>query len=155
MVTTSSKINHSQKVADELMHLLADTYTLYLKTQNYHWNVRGPLFPQLHKLFEEQYIELSSAIDVIAERIRALEASTPASFSAFLKLASLKEESRTKVSATDMIKNLLHDHDVLAKSLLHILEKAEEAQDEGTVDLLTERLRAHEKTAWMLRSSLE
>ena len=155
MARNSSKINHSQKVADELTHLLADTYTLYLKTQNFHWNVKGPLFPSLHTLFEEQYKELAEAIDTIAERIRALEAHTPASFSAFQKMASIKDEIRTKLSAGEMLKTLLHDHDVIAKSLVGISEKAREAEDEGTLDLLTERLRAHEKTAWMLRSSLE
>ncbi len=155
MVTASSKINHSQKIADELIHLLADTYTLYLKTQNYHWNVKGPLFPALHKLFEEQYTELADATDVIAERVRALESPVPASLSAFQKLTSIKDENRNKVSAAEMIKSLLNDHDLIAKSILIIFEKAEKAEDEGTIDLLTERLRAHEKTAWMLRSSLE
>lgn len=152
--STSSKLNHSQKVADELTHLLADTYTLYLQTQNFHWNVKGPLFPQLHKLFEEQYLELADAVDVIAERIRALGSLAPATFTEFQKLSSLKE-MRANVSAENMIKKLLKDHETIAEHLLTIFAKAEKADDQGTIDMLTERLRAHEKTAWMLRSSLE
>lgn len=146
---------HLQQIADELTHLLADTYTLYLKTQNFHWNVTGPFFPQLHKLFEEQYIELADAVDVIAERIRALGGHAPASFSEFQKLSSLKDETNKNIEAMTMVSKLLDDHDTLAHHLLIIFDKAEQADDQGTVDMLTERLRAHEKMAWMLRSSLE
>jgi starvation-inducible DNA-binding protein len=146
---------HLQKIADELTHLLADTYALYLKTQNFHWNVTGPYFPQLHKLFDDQYNELAEAVDVIAERIRALGSYTPASFSEFLKLSSLKEETGSKhISAEEMIKRLMHDHETISHQLLQIFAKAEKANDQGTIDMLTERMRAHDKTAWMLRSSI-
>lgn len=151
--TTATKTNMKQKVADELTHLLADTYLLYLKTQNFHWNVTGPLFPTLHALFETQYQELAEAADVIAERIRALGSYTPASFSHFQKLSSLKE-SNSEITAEEMIKNLMKDHETISEHLLNIFSKAEKANDQGTIDMLTERMRAHDKTAWMLRSSL-
>ena len=150
---TSIKNQHSQKIADELSHFLADTYAVYLKTQNFHWNVRGPLFYSLHKMFEEQYQALANAVDDIAERIRALGGNAPASFSEFSKLTSIKEETSTP-TAEEMIKQLLKDHDILSDHAGIILTKAQKAQDEGTVDLLIERLREHEKTAWMLKSSL-
>jgi len=142
-----------QKIADELTHLLADTYTLYLKTQNFHWNVTGPLFSALHPLFETQYQELADAVDVIAERIRALGSFTPASFSEFQKLSSLKE-SAGNLSAEQMIKILAKDHETISEQLLIIFQHTEKANDQATIDLLTERMRAHDKTAWMLRSSL-
>jgi len=151
---TSIKKQHLQKVADELTHLLADTYTLYLKTQNFHWNVTGPLFPQLHLLFESQYQELADAVDVIAERIRALGCFAPATFSEFQKLSSLKED-KGSISARDMVKKLMKDHETVSHLLSTIFEKAEKANDQATIDLLTERMRVHDKTAWMLRSSLE
>ncbi len=152
--TPSTKKKHAGIVADELAHLLADTYTLYLKTQNFHWNVTGPLFPALHALFETQYEELAEATDTIAERIRALGVLAPATFSEFLKLTSLKEGS-SKLSAEDMVKALMKDHETISHHLLDVFEKANSADDQGTVDLLTERMRAHDKAAWMLRSSLE
>lgn len=151
---TSTKNNHTQKVADELTHLLADTYILYLKTQNFHWNVTGPNFHSLHLMFEEQYNELANAVDLIAERIRALKCTTPASFSHFLKLTSLKEENDVP-TAKDMLKQLFKDHETITHHANTILAKAQKAQDEGTMDLLIERIRAHEKTAWMLKSTLE
>jgi starvation-inducible DNA-binding protein len=150
----SQKSEHSHMVASELTHLLADTYILYLKTQNFHWNVTGPLFPALHTMFEAQYTDLQEAVDTIAERIRSLGEHAPGSFAEFQKLSSLKEESGT-LTAENMINKLLHDHEVISHQLLHIFEKAEEANDQATMDLLTERLRAHEKTAWMLRSSIQ
>lgn len=153
MEPSKSKKKYASIVADELCHLLADTYSLYLKTQNFHWNVMGPFFPQLHALFETQYEELADAIDVIAERIRALGSHTPASFTEFQRLTSIKEET-AKVSADHMIKKLLKDHETVSEHLMIIFEKAEEANDQGTIDMLTERLRAHDKMAWMLRSSL-
>jgi len=152
---TSTKKQQLQKVADELIHLLADTYTLYLKTQNFHWNVTGPHFASLHVLFEEQYKELADATDIIAERIRALGCHAPASFAEFSKLSSLKEAPTSDVAAKDMLKQLLRDHEIIIKQLSHMIEKAEKAHDEGTLDLLTERIRVHEKTAWMLRSSID
>jgi starvation-inducible DNA-binding protein len=153
MNTKNQQLFH--KVADELTHLLADTYALYLKTQNFHWNVTGPLFPQLHLLFESQYEELAEAVDVIAERIRALGSFAPASFSEFQKLSSLKEATGAHPSAEQMVKTLLKDHETISQHLHIIFEKAEQANDQGTLDMITERMRAHEKTAWMLRSSVE
>lgn len=150
----SSKSEHSSKIADELTHLLADTYTLSLKTQNFHWNVTGPLFHSYHLMFEAQYKDLAEAVDEIAERIRALNCYTPASFADFLKLTSLKEESQ-KNSAEDMVKKLLKDHETIIAEANTMLTKAQKAQDEATMDLLIERIREHEKTAWMLRSSVK
>lgn len=144
-----------QKIAEELMSLLANMYILSLKTQNFHWNVTGPYFPQLHKLFEEQYDELADAVDVVAERIRALNCYAPASFSEFQKLASLKEElGNQKISSELMIKKLMQDHEMISQQLLSIFEKASATNDQATLDLLTERMRAHDKAAWMLRSSI-
>jgi starvation-inducible DNA-binding protein len=150
---TATKTQHLQKVAEELGHFLADTYALYLKTQNFHWNVTGPLFYTLHKMFEEQYLELASAVDEIAERIRSLGGYTPASFSQFNQLSSLKEE-KEKVEAVSMVEKLLKDHETLAQHATHLIETAQTAGDEGTADLLIQRLKVHEKFAWMLRSSL-
>jgi starvation-inducible DNA-binding protein len=151
---TAHKSKLAQKVADELTHILADTYTVYLKTQNYHWNVTGPLFPQLHTLFEDQYQELAEATDTIAERIRALGSLAPATFSEFQKLSSLNEGDNSAPAHT-MLEHLLEDHETISHHLLIVFTKAEKANDQGTLDMLTERLRAHEKMAWMLRSSLE
>jgi starvation-inducible DNA-binding protein len=146
--------NHTfQKIAEELAHFLADTYLLYLKTQNFHWNVRGPAFYSLHKMFEEQYVELAQATDELAERMRALGSIAPATFSEFLKLTSLTED-RGDLKAEEMIKKLVKDHEMLAVHALHILEKAQKVQDEATVDLLIQRIAIHQKTAWMLKSSL-
>jgi len=150
---SSTKTNHSQKIADELAHFLADTYVLYLKTQNFHWNVTGPQFPSLHLLFEKQYQELAEATDEIAERIRALGCFAPASFAAFSKLTSLKE-APNNLSAEDMLRKLYKDHETIAHYLQSMMAKVQKAQDEATFDLLVERLRSHEKMAWMLKSSL-
>jgi len=150
---TAIKKQHMQKISEELGHFLADTYALYLKTQNFHWNVTGPLFYTLHKMFEEQYIELASAVDEIAERIRSLGGHTPASFSQFSQLTSLKEE-KEKVEATKMVEKLLNDHETLAQHAAHLIATAQTAGDEGTADLLIQRLKVHEKFTWMLRSSL-
>lgn len=152
--TNSNKQRHSSKIADELAHILADTYILYLKTQNFHWNVTGPNFHSLHLMFEEQYNQLADAVDVIAERIRALEVAAPASFANFLKLTSLKEENGVP-SSKDMIKQLLKDHETIVSQSYDSLAKAQKAEDEATADLLINRIREHEKTAWMLRSCLE
>ena len=151
--STSVKNHHAQKIADELMHFLADTYVLYLKTQNFHWNVTGPNFFSLHKMFEEQYQELASAIDEIAERIRALGCYTPASFSQYSQLSSLKEE-RNELTAEMMVQKLLKDHETLAQHALQMIPKAQKFHDEGTADLLIQRSKVHDKTAWMLRSSI-
>ena len=148
------KTPHAQKIADELAHFLADTYVLYLKTQNFHWNVKGPQFYFLHKMFEEQYQALALAVDEIAERIRSLGGYAPASFSQFSNLSSLKEVT-TELNAETMIQKLLKDHEIMINHIATIISKTQKAQDEGTTDLLIQRLKEHEKTAWMLRSSLK
>jgi starvation-inducible DNA-binding protein len=154
VTTLPSKNHHHQKMGDELSHLLASSYSLYLKTQNFHWNVTGMNFQSLHLMFEEQYKQLAEAIDVIAERIRALKCKVHASFSHFIKLSALKEENGSP-NSKDMIKQLLKDHESIVMQTYTILTKAAKAQDEATMDLLVERVREHEKTAWMLRSCLE
>jgi len=141
-------------IADGLSHLLADTYTLYLKTHNFHWNVTGPMFNTLHLMFEAQYNELALAVDAIAERIRALGVPAPGSYADFGKLTSIKE-AKGVPSATDMIKQLVEGQEAVARTARKIFPIAESANDEPTADLLTQRLQIHEKTAWMLRSMLE
>lgn len=148
-----NKTQVNQKVIDGLAHFLADSYILYLKTQNFHWNVQGPNFHSLHEMFEEQYRELADAVDKIAERIRALKAPAPASFMQFSKLTSL-EEARGNLKAEEMLRQLLHDHETVIQHGIQLFETAEQASDDTTGDLLLERLAAHEKTAWMLRSTL-
>lgn len=143
----------NKQVIESLRHLLADTYLLYLKTQNYHWHVVGPNFHSFHKMFEEQYIQLANANDEIAERIRSLNHAAPATFKEFLDLTSLKETHK-KLTANDMVKNLLHDHEVIIKELKKLVKTAQKAGDEETADLGITRAEEHEKTAWMLRSSL-
>lgn len=149
-----NKTQHSQKVADELIHYLADTYALYLKTQNFHWNVTGPYFYSFHKMFEAQYEELAQAVDEIAERIRALGSFTPASFGQFAQMSSIKDE-KTGISAETMVNKLMKDHETLAQQASRLIVTAQKAHDEGTADLLIQRLKAHEKTAWMLKSTLQ
>lgn len=144
----------SQKqIADGLSRLLADSYTLYLKTHNFHWNVEGPMFNTLHTMFMTQYTELWTALDVIAERIRALGAYAPGSYTQFHELARVKE-STTVPSAMKMVEDLLLGHEIVAQTARSVYPAAEEAHDEATCDLLTQRLQIHEKTAWMLRSLL-
>jgi starvation-inducible DNA-binding protein len=149
---TSPKTHHGL-IIDGLSHLLADTYMLYLKTQNFHWNVTGPHFFSLHTLFEEQYKELADAIDEIAERIRALKAHSPASFSHFLKLTAL-DEADENLEAEDMVQILLNDNELLASHLNSLFGVTEEDNDEVTKDLFIRRKTAHDKAAWMLRSLL-
>lgn len=144
--------NHTTQMTEGLAKLLADTYTLYLKTQNFHWNVTGPLFHSLHKMFEEEYIELAAAVDEIAERIRALGANAPGSFADFLKLTSIKEETGTPI-ASSMVEKLLADHEIIIAHLQSMMPVAQNMQDEATLDLLITRTEIHQKTAWMLRSS--
>lgn len=143
-----------EEVAAGLSRLLADTYTLYLKTHNYHWNVTGPMFQTLHLMFETQYTELALAVDLIAERIRALGVRAPGSYAEFGKLTTITEESATP-AAQDMIKKLVAGQESVVRTARSIFPVAEAAHDEATVDLLTQRLQLHEKTAWMLRSLLE
>ena len=138
-------------IAHGLSILLADTYTLYLKTHNYHWNVTGPMFQTLHTLFETQYNELALAVDEIAERIRALGEFAPGSYKEYAKLTSIKEADGIP-SAEEMIKDLVKGQEAIAKTARSIVPVADHAADEVTLDLLTQRMTVHEKTAWMLRS---
>lgn len=140
-------------IAEKLSHLLADTYTLYLKTHNFHWNVEGPMFVTLHELFEGHYTELASAVDEIAERIRALGFTAPGSYKQFVELTSI-EESTSVPKAMDMVTELIKAHEAVVRTARAAFHVAEEADDEVTADLLTQRMQVHEKTAWMLRSLL-
>ncbi len=142
-----------QTIADGLARLLADTYTLYLKTHNFHWNVTGPMFATLHTLFEEHYTELAVAIDEIAERIRALGFPSPGSFQQFAELSSVEEETGFP-DAEAMIRQLVQGQEAVVRTARSVLPLAGEANDEPTVDLLTQRMQIHEKNAWMLRSLL-
>lgn len=142
------------KIAGGLSKLLADSYTLYLKTHNYHWNVTGPMFNTLHLMFETQYTELATAVDLIAERIRALGHVAPGSYKAYAKLTKIAEDDDVP-AATQMIKNLVKGHEQVAKTARELFPVADKASDEPTADLITQRLQVHEKTAWMLRSLLE
>lgn len=142
------------QIADGLSKILADAYTLYLKTHNFHWNVTGPMFSTLHELFEKQYIELAAAVDQIAERIRALGFHAPGTYKQFIELTSIKEEANVP-PATEMIKQLVEGHECAIRTLRELFPLVADNHDEGSADLLTERLEAHEKTAWMLRSILE
>ncbi len=144
----------SDSVVEALSSLLATTYTLYLKTHNYHWNVTGPMFTTLHTLFETQYSELAIAVDQIAERIRAVGAFAPGSYSAFAKLTSVKEENG-RPEAKEMIRVLGSDQEAVAESARRVIVAAEAVRDQASVDLATRRLDIHEKNAWMLRSHLE
>lgn len=141
-------------VVDALSALLADSYTLYLKTHNYHWNVTGPMFTTLHTLFETEYTELATAVDEIAERIRAVGAFAPGSYSAFAELSTVKEETG-RPEAKDMIRNLVADQNAVAASARRVIEAAEATNDQASADLGTRRVEIHEKNAWMLRSHLE
>ena len=136
-----------------LSRLLADTYTLYLKTHNYHWNVTGPMFQTLHLMFETEYNELALAVDLIAERIRSLGAPAPASYRAFSELSSIPDDDGVP-DATEMIRRLVAGQEAVARTARSIFPIVETAHDEPTADLLTQRLQVHEKTAWMLRSLL-
>lgn len=142
------------RITEGLSRLLADTYTLYLKTHNYHWNVTGPMFQTLHLMFETQYTELALAVDLIAERIRALGAKAPGSYAEFAALTSIAEESGTR-SATEMIRDLVIGQEAVVRTARTLFPVVEDAHDEPTADLLTQRMQIHEKTAWMLRSLLE
>ena len=141
-------------IADGLSRLLADSYTLYLKTHNFHWNVTGPMFSTLHTLFEQQYTELALAVDEIAERIRALGYKAPGSYQAFAELSSIEEETGSP-NATEMIRQLVSGQEAVAKTARSVFPTVEAASDEPSADLLTQRMQVHEKNAWMLRSLLE
>lgn len=142
-----------KEISDGLSKLLADSYTLYLKTHNFHWNVTGPMFNTLHLMFEQQYNELALAVDLIAERIRSLGFPAPGSYSEFSKLSSIKEDVSVP-KAEEMIKLLVEGNEAVVKTARTIFPMAERANDESTCDLLTQRMQVHEKTAWMLRSMI-
>ncbi|GBG15584.1 starvation-inducible DNA-binding protein [Novimethylophilus kurashikiensis] len=142
------------EIAQGLSRLLADTYTLYLKTHNFHWNVKGPMFQTLHLMFEQQYNELALAVDLIAERIRALDFPAPGTYREFGKLTSIAEPEGVP-TAKDMIRQLVQGQEAVARTARSLFPVVERASDEPTADLLTQRLQVHEKAAWMLRSLLE
>lgn len=154
-LNTGLKANARAAVADTLNGVLADTYVLYQKTHAYHWNVTGPQFPSLHAMFEEQYREMWAALDVIAERVRALGQFAPASARVFTALAKIESADEAPPKAEAMVKNLLADHEKLVRRAREALETASEANDAASEDLLTVRIQTHEKTAWMLRAMTE
>lgn len=141
-------------IADGLSRLLADEYTLYLKTHNFHWNVTGPMFNTLHLMFETHYTEAALAVDLVAERIRALGFPAPGTYGQYVKLSSIKETEGVP-EAMEMVRLLVQGHEACAKTARSVFPLADKASDEPTADLLTQRLQVHEKTAWMLRSLLE
>ena len=143
-----------KEVVGGLKKLLADTYTLYLKTHNFHWNVEGPMFQTLHVMFMEHYTEMWNALDVIAERIRALGHYAPGTYAEFSELTSIKE-SKGVPKANKMIQEAIQGHEAVIRTIRGIFEAAEKAKDQTTMDVLTQRLDIHEKTAWMLRSLLK
>ena len=145
--------NDRKAIAEGLSRLLADTYTLYLKTHNFHWNVTGPMFNTLHLMFEQQYTELAQAVDLIAERIRALGFPAPGSYGQYAKLSSIKEEDGVPV-ANEMIRQLVAGQEAVVRTARNIFPTVDKANDEPTADLLTQRMQVHEKNAWMLRSLL-
>ena len=140
-----------KEIAEGLSNLLADTYTLYLKTHNFHWNVTGPMFQTLHLMFEAQYNELALAVDLIAERIRALGLPAPGTYGDFAERTSIKEE-RGVPAAEQMIRQLVDGQEAVVRTARAIFPTADRAHDDVTADLLTQRMQVHEKTAWMLRS---
>lgn len=142
------------KVAEALKHLLADSYTLYLQTHNFHWNVSGPRFRDLHLMFEEHYTELATAVDEIAERIRTLGVAAPGTYKSFAKLSSIQEVEGVP-DAKEMVKILNESHEQVVKTCREALKLAEDAEDESTAALVSDRMVIHEKTAWMLRMMQE
>lgn len=141
-----------KEIAQQLSALLADTYTLYVKTHGYHWNVSGPMFRSLHLMFEEQYTELQEAVDVIAERILALGFPAPGSYGEFASLATVKDEEGLP-EAMEMVRRLVDAHETTIRTARALVETAESAGDVATADLATQRIDIHEKTAWMLRAT--
>jgi starvation-inducible DNA-binding protein len=142
-----------QEIANGLARVLADTYTLYLKTHAFHWNVEGPMFNTLHQMFMQQYVELWNALDLVAERIRSLGFPAPGTYREFGELTSI-EETEGVPEALKMVSLLVSGHEAVARTVRSVFPLADEAHDESTADLLTQRLQVHEKTAWMLRSLL-
>ena len=143
-----------EEIANGLSRVLADTYTLYLKTHNFHWNVTGPMFQTLHLMFETEYNELALAVDLVAERIRALGFTAPGTYRQFAQLSAIREEDGVP-KAEEMIRLLVQGHETVARTARQVFRAAEQASDQPTCDLLTQRMQVHEKTAWMLRSLLE
>ncbi len=143
-----------KEIAEGLSRLLADSYTLYLKTHNFHWNVTGPMFSTLHDLFEQHYTELALAVDEIAERIRALGFPAPGSYAQFGQLSSIEEETGTP-AAEEMVRQLVEGQEAVVRTARSIFESVDQARDEPSADLLTQRMQVHEKNAWMLRSLLD
>lgn len=154
MVDIGIEDSKRQQIAEGLSRLLADTYTLYLKTHNFHWNVTGPMFQTLHLMFETQYTELALAVDLIAERIRALGYPAPGTYSEYVKLSSIPETLGVP-KAKEMIQLLVEGQEAVVRTARSLFPIVDEASDEPTADLLTQRMQLHEKTAWMLRSLLE
>lgn len=153
-ISIGIKDEDRQKIADGLSRLLADSYTLYLKTHNFHWNVKGPMFQTLHLMFEAQYTELALAVDLVAERIRALGHPAPGTYHQFAKLTSIKEPDGVP-AAKDMIIQLVEGQEAVVRTARSILPIVDAVHDEVTSGLLADRMEVHEKTAWMLRSLLE
>lgn len=145
--------NDRNDIAEGLKRLLADSYTLYLQTHNFHWNVMGPQFRELHLMFEEHYTELATAVDEIAERIRTLGVAAPGTYKAFAQLSSIEEVDGVP-EATEMVRLLTHGHEQVVKTCRSALKVAQEADDESSAALVSDRMRVHEKTAWMLRAML-
>lgn len=145
---------HREEIAGGLSRVLADTYTLYLKTHNFHWNVTGPMFQTLHLMFEGQYNELALAVDLVAERIRALGLPAPGTYRQFSALSAIGEDDGVP-KAEAMIRLLVEGHETVARTAREVFRSAESASDQPTCDLLTQRMQIHEKAAWMLRSLLE
>lgn len=143
-----------EEIAGGLSRVLADTYTLYLKTHNFHWNVTGPMFQTLHLMFETQYNELALAVDLVAERIRALGSPAPGTYHEFAALSAIKEDDRVP-KAQDMIRRLVEGHETVARTSRDVFLAATGTSDQPTCDLLSQRMQVHQKTAWMLRSLLE
>jgi starvation-inducible DNA-binding protein len=155
MAAAKGRNDHSKTMAETLARVLANTYTLYLKTHNYHWNVTGPQFASLHTLFETQYTELAGAVDTIAERIRALGHVAPGSYAAFGKLSEVKEAPDSPPEAMQMIRDLAADNEVLIKLAEKANEIADESNDVASGDMMIERMQVHAKAAWMLRAHVE
>ncbi len=153
-IDTGIEAADRQAIAEGLARVLADSYTLYLKTHNYHWNVTGPMFQTLHVMFEGHYTELAMAVDELAERIRALGEMAPGSYREFTTLNSVGEDE-DQPDATEMIRRLVKGHEAVVRTARAAFPAAEKAEDQATMDLLTQRMQVHEKTAWMLRSLLE
>ncbi|MCI0400854.1 MAG: DNA starvation/stationary phase protection protein [Gammaproteobacteria bacterium] len=149
-----SKASDRAAVAEGLSRVLADTYTLYLQTHNFHWNVTGPHFFALHQMFEQQYTEMAAAVDEIAERIRAVGHPAPGTYAEFTRLSSIRQIAGAP-SAEDMVHVLAEGNETIVRTLREVIRVAEEISDDATVDLLVRRTQAHEKNTWMLRSTLQ